>query len=341
MINRLSDSKYFNYANKKHDFSKVFSKLNWNEYTIPDEFIMDKVNTLKSFKYPLVDEIIKAVKAKKLILVDLNESPYAYNKMGNIHSNYKFPRCIFNLQGFDEDSEIVVYVDLSYKGKYLKATKDEYAYYDIPDITLFHMLCAGYIQWKLVKDPELSLNPDLYSKISEAYTLIMTKVIDNMFPIISMNSTGASKLHFLVMCFCMQNMFGINKETAIKQAMKSKFVVDKNGVLNETKYIINTEDFMNVDFNTKFPLDKFCEIICDEFEHIDAKVFTADMLHWKYNDRMSKSAIFCLDCGVSFINMIYFGKNGLGIYNDLIIKQYLGIASGDIVKDIVQIIKDK
>lgn len=340
MINRLSDSKYFDFSNKKFNFTRVFSKINWDEYRIPNEFIIDKVNTLKAFKYPLVEDIIKAVKNGKLILVDLNESPIASNKMGDIHLNYKFPKTIFNIQGIDENGEIIIYVDLSYKGKYLKSG-DIYTYYDIPDITLFHMLSAGYIQYKLVSNPNTSLNSDLYTKIAECYALIMTKIIDNMFPIISSDNTSASKLHFLSMCFCMENMFGIDKETACKYALKSKFVTDKFGVENETQYLMNNESFIGCDHVNEYPIDKFCKIICQEYEHIDEKSFTADLLHWKYNYRLGNAAVFCLDSASCFINMIYFGKYKLGIYNDFIIDQYLKIASGDIIKDIVQIIKDK
>lgn len=341
MINRLSDSKYFSFANAKFNFNNVFSKINWNEYKIPNNFIIDKVNALKSFKYPLVDDIIKAVKDGKLVLVDLNESPIASNKMGDIHVNYKFPKAIFNLQGIDAvTSEPIIYVDLSYKGKYLK-DGEEYVYYDIPDITLFHMLSAGYIQYKLFSDPNVSLNSNLYTKIAECYALIMTKIVDNMFPIISTDSLGASKLHFLSLCFCMEALFRIDKETACKHALKSKFVTDKIGIQNELQYLMNDKTFVDCDYKTEYPIDKFCKIVCEEFEHIDPKGFTSDLLHWRYNYRLGKTAIFCLDSASCFINMIYFGKYKLGIYNDFIIDQYLKIASGDIIKEIVQIIKDK
>ena len=51
MINRLSDSKFFSYANKKYNFEKSLSKVNWNNYIIPKDFIISRVKNFKSLKF--------------------------------------------------------------------------------------------------------------------------------------------------------------------------------------------------------------------------------------------------------------------------------------------------
>jgi hypothetical protein len=200
---------------------------------------------------------------------------------------------MFNLNSINSDNKIITFVDLSYKGKYMYDPTDKTTptYYDINDLTFFHLMSAGYIQNKLASKPNIANNTEFNTKIAEAYALIISKIIDNIFPIISSSTTDQNKLHFLAFVFCLENMFGLDKETACKLGMKSQFVIDKTGVKNCTRYLNSEESFMDVDFSTKFPIDKFCEIICHEFEYIDQNAFNADVLSWKFNDRMTKNAI--------------------------------------------------
>ncbi len=342
MINRLSDSKFFSYANKKYNFEKSLAKINWNNYIIPKDFIINRVKNFKSFKYPLVDSIISDVEKGILIPMDWTKSLDVKNSNIDLHLDYKLPNFMFNLNSINSENKIITFVDLSYKGKYMYGPTDKVnpTFYDINDLTFFHLMSAAYIQNKLATKPNLANNTEFNTKIADAYALIITKIVDNIFPIISTSSVDQNKLHFLAFAFCLENMFGVEKEDACKLAMKSSFVVDKVGVKNSTLYLNNEDFFTNVDYSTKFPIDKFCEIICNEFEYIDQDAFNAQILSWKFCDRMTKNAIFALDSAQAFINMIYLGEASIGIYNDIMIKKYIEMIHSGFINKITTTIKN-
>ncbi len=342
MINRLSDSKFFSYANKKYNFDKSLSKINWNNYKIPQDFIINRVKNFKSLKYPLVDFIIYDVEKGILVPMDWTKSLDIKNTNIDLHLDYKLPNFMFNLNTIDQNNKIITFADLSYKGKYMfdPTDKSKPIYYDINDLTFFHLMSAAYIQNKLATKSNIANNTDFNTKIADAYALIISKIVDNIFPIISTSSIDQNKLHFLAFVFCLENMFGLDKETACKLGFKSVFVVDKTGVKNATKYLNTEESFMDVDCVTKFPIDKFCEFICHEFEYIDQNAFNANILSWKFCDRMTKNAIFALDSAPAFINMIYLGEASIGIYNDLLIKKYIEMIHTGFINKITTIIKN-
>lgn len=340
MINRLSDSKFFAFANKKYNYNKLFEKVNFSDYIIPDNLILERIGVFKGYKYPLINDVIEMVKSKKVIPCDFSTPSNPSCKTGSLHNNFKFPHAIFNINGFDSDGQLVTYVDLSYKGKYNITPQGEPIYYDIPDLTMFHMLSAGVVQNRLANDSSLSSNPNLYTKIAESYALILSKIIDNMFPIISTTNTGYDKIFFLCMTYCLQVMFNIDKDSAMKVAFKTKFIANKDIVKNECIYYQSDKDIMNmIDNQNVFAIDAFTKIICDEYDFIDEKSFNANLLSWKFNDRMTKNGIFCLDSCASFITMLILGKASIGLYNDMLIKQYLQLAGYDITKEISQVIK--
>ena len=59
----------------------------------------------------------------------------------------------------------------------------------------------------------------------------------------------------------------------------------------------------------------------------------------KFTQRMNKNSAFCLDHSISFIIMLLFGKASIGIYNDMLIKDYLSLASFDITKELAILCK--
>lgn len=339
MINKLTDSKFFSFMNKKYNYSQLFQKINFNDYKLPDDVIMERISVFKGYKYPFVDNVIEAVKTKKIIPCDFTTPVNNKNNTKDIFLDYKLPRSIFSINGLNGNS-IVNYADLSIKGKYLKTPQGTISYYDIPDLTLYHLLSAAFIQLQMVEDPQLTSNKSFLTKVSECYALIVSKIIDNMFPIISTSNTGYDKVFFLSMVFCLQNMFGVEKEDAINNALKSKFISNSNTLKNECLYYQTDKNFMsNCDFNTIFPLDNFCRIICEEYEFIENDALKSENLNLFFTKRMNKNAVFALEVASSFINMLVLGKASLGLYNDMIIKNYLQLASYDIVKEIAACIK--
>lgn len=338
MINKLTESKFFSFLNKKYNYSQLFQKINFMDYKLPDDVIMDRLSAFKGYKYPFVDNVIEAVKTRKIIPCDFTIS--ITNKSAkDLFIDSKLPRSMFSINGIN-NGKIVNYVDLSIKGKYLKTPQGVISYYDIPDLSLYHLLSAAYVQLQLIEDPQLSTNKSFLTKVSESYALILSKIIDNMFPIISTSNTGYDKVFFLSMVFCLQNMFGVDKEDAMSNALKSKFISNPTILKNECLYYQTDKNFMsNVDYNTIYPLDNFCKIICEEYEFIENDALKSENLNLFFVKRMNKNAIFALDSASAFINMLILGKASLGLFNDMIIKNYLQLASYDIVKEIAACIK--
>lgn len=338
MINKLTESKFFAFINKKYNYSQLFQKINFTDYRLPDDLIMDRLSSFKGYKYPFVDNVIEAVKTRQVIPCDFTMS--TTNKASkDLFIDYKLPRSIFSINGLN-GNKIANYVDLSIKGKYLKTPQGAYTYYDIPDLTLYHLLSAAYIQLEMIRDPQLTINKSFLTKVGESYALIVSKIIDNMFPIISTSNTGYDKVFFLCMVFCLQAMFGVEKEDAMSNALKSKFIANPIVLKNECLYYQTDKNFMdNCDYDSIFPLDNFCKIICEEYEFIEDKALRAETLNLFFTKRMNKKAVFALDSGSAFINMLILGKATLGLYNDMIIKNYLQLANYDIVKEIAACIK--
>ena len=338
MINKLTESKFFSFLNKKYNYSQLFQKINFMDYKLPDDVIMDRLSAFKGYKYPFVDNVIEAVKSRKVIPCDFTVSVTNKNAK-DLFIDSKLPRSMFSINGIN-NGKIVNYVDLSIKGKYLKTPQGVISYYDIPDLSLYHLLSAAYVQLQLIEDPQLSTNKSFLTKVSESYALILSKIIDNMFPIISTSNTGYDKVFFLSMVFCLQNMFGVDKEDAMSNALKSKFISNPTILKNECLYYQTDKNFMsNVDYNTIYPLDNFCKIICEEYEFIENDALKSENLNLFFVKRMNKNAIFALDSASAFINMLILGKASLGLFNDMIIKNYLQLASYDIVKEIAACIK--
>lgn len=341
MLNKLSDSKTFYFINKKYNFTSNLSKVNLNEYRIPEEMIFDKINVFKGYKYPFVDEVIRLVKEKKIVACDFSNNIHKSKGGINLHLEYKLPKSLMTLGGFNEHNQPIVYVDLSNKGKYVLDVSGNANYYNIPELTLYHMFTNALIQYKLITNPEYSSNVDFMTKISESYALIISKIIDNLFPIISTTNTGYDRIFFLCMTFALQNFFGVDKELAMKHAIKSKFVANKELLKNESLYYQSSLDFMDgVNFEANvFPIDNFCKVITQEFDFIDEKHFNFSILLMNFVKRMNQNSQFCLDSATAFITMLVLGMGSIGLYNDMMIKQYLKLANYNIVKEIAQVMK--
>lgn len=338
MLNRLSETKFFNLGNIKYDYGTTLSKVNFSKYKIPEEFYIDKVRNFKGFHYPMVNEIIKAIEDGHILLGDLNQSNDYNYKPQDMRLATHWPSSIYNME-LMEDGEIKIFVDLSSKGKYsFNPNTKEAFYYEIDPTILFAMCTAGYISYKLTNNEDISRNISLVSTIAEAYALIMDKVFS---PLLSTNNViDTSKIHMLSYAYCLQSMFNLDKEMAVKLAMKSKFVVDKHGVEDTSYYCQSDEDIMSgCDYKSVFPIDRFCTIVTKEFEYITDKICNPGKLAKQFDDWFNRNALFTLEHSKSFITMLVFCKYGIDIFNNFRLKTFLTLASGDIVKDIAQVIR--
>lgn len=339
MYNKLSETEFFNKANKMFNFEKAIAKVDLNDYVVPEDLYMGRIDVFKGYKVPLTQEIHKYIKEKRIIPVIFSDASNSTKVLPNLHTECKFPNSIFNMVTIGNSGKPCVLVDLSYKAKYSKDQMDKPIYLDIADLHLFYMCMAGYINLKLVEDPNLSQKPAFYSLISDTYSLILSKIIDNMFPIASSSNTNHNKLYFLCSCFALENFFKLPKEEAIKYALKTTGIDDRNSILTESIYVNDpTLCIGRADMVNEYPIDRFCDIICKEYTFIDKKHFNSSTLMLKFSDRLTKSAWFALEHLGSFINMIVMSKGGIGIYNDSMIKRYLEIKSKDPLKELASLI---
>ena len=97
-------------------------------------------------------------------------------------------------------------------------------------------------------------------------------------------------------------------------------------------------DGVNFEANV-FPIDNFCKVITQEFDFIDEKHFNFSILLMNFVKRMNQNSQFCLDSATAFITMLVLGMGSIGLYNDMMIKQYLKLANYNIVKEIAQVMK--
>ena len=172
MLNKISQSKLFDTMNKKFKIVEKFSKFDVNQYRIPKEYIMDKINSFKSFKIPFNNDIIRAFENDEIVLVDLSMSPDPLNKTGNVFAKTNWPKSLFNMS-IISGKKITTIIDLSYKGKYVLNERKQPIHYDIPDLTLFYFILCGYVTHTLMNNPLKANNPELYIKVAEIYALIL------------------------------------------------------------------------------------------------------------------------------------------------------------------------
>lgn len=341
-MNTLSSSKFFNKAAVITGFTKNLSKIDIiGDYKIPEELYKDRLGSFKAFKVPFVKEVVDYINKGLIVPVLLSESYKSSGKFEDLHVAAKVPHAIFNLHSLNSEGKHIQLVDLSYKANYQRNTSDGTIYYlNIPDLSFFYMCLAGYINLRIAENPEITSNASFNSKVAEAYSLILSKIIDNTYPISAAKDTDYDKLFFLCNCFCLQNMFDLSKADAIKSSLRMRLVSDKNGVLTESKYVNSDFDFMKgVDYKTIYPIDNFFAFLPKEYVYIDPKKISADLMLIKYNYRLTRNAIFAMESLDAFLTMLVLAKGSLGIYNDFMIKQYLELQSEDILKTLYNTVK--
>lgn len=339
MLNKLSESFFFNQLNNKYRFTDSFGKYNLSDYYIPEEFYMDRVKNFKNFHYPLVNEVIKAIEDKHIIPVDFTNANNPNVKVQNFSEISGWPTNIFNMEIIGSDGNPVILFDLSSKGKYtISPTTKVAVYYSIDDTNFFAMCTAAYVYYKLVFKPELTKSSDLFTNVAECYALIMDKVFS---PLLSTNSIiDISKIHLLNYSFCLQAMFNIDKHTALEYAKKSKHVFDKNNTVDDSYYCQSDDDIMaNLDYSTRFPITNFCNIICKEFDYITENVCNPGKLAYQIDKWFTRNAMFTLEHSMSFITMLIFNKYGLDLFSPYKAKQFLSTYTKDIMKEIALVVK--
>lgn len=333
MINKLSETLFFNLTDKKYGYSKAIQKVDLHKYIVPEELYMERIGAFKGYKIPMALQVYNYIKDGKIIPAIFDESVDAIGP--NIHTDIKFPNSIFNILTIGKDSKPAILVDLSFKGRYDRDNLKKPIYLDIPEIHLFYMCLAGFINLRLAEDPTISTKKEFMQIISSTYSLIFTKIIDNMFPIASASNTDYDKLFMLCSQFCLETMFKLSKEEASKYSIKTVGITNKNDLLASSVYLNDPKlSFNNCDFQNTYPINNFCDIVSKEYTYIKKENFMPKHLVLKTTDRLTKNAMFCIESLTSFITMIVLSKGGLGIFNDSIIKRYLELQSKDPLKEI-------
>lgn len=341
MFNTLNDSKLFTGYKNKTNFLERLSKVQISDYYIPDELVNDRLGIFKGMKDIFVPDIIDAIKKKYIIPCDFRKANKPTAKVQDMILECRFPKSVYTLQSVNSNGEPCILFDLSCKGKYQTSSSGELVFYSISDDDLYDMALAAYIQYKMITDEFITNAPSFYTKIAELYGLLLAKNIDSYLSISAISEVDHNKLYMLTQVFCMQNMFKVDKETAIKYAMKSKFVVNKDGV-HDTSYYINhdTEDIMkNVDNDKVFAIDNFVELLCKEFSYVTPDKFNTGVMIVRWNNMYREGAMYALEHSVSFINTIIYALKGMDLSNNFLIKKQLKLITWNPLKEISSVIK--
>lgn len=340
MQNRLSQCKFFSFADKMRGVSKTIMNTKYNEYLVPRNLYENRVDSFNTYRVPFVKEVIKYIKDEKILLVNLSEGSSATKVAPDVHITGNFPNSVFNITKVGNDGNMISLCDISYKGKYNRDDKGNVNYLSVSDPYLFYMSLGSYINLRMAEDISITEHSKFYETVATLYSLIMSKIIDNMIPVEASTNVDFDKLYFLANCFCLQNMFCMPKETAIDHALKMRQINDKTGIAGESYYVNSSDDFVNqADYNKIFPIDVFCTVLTKEYPGLmDAKKMNASTILIQFNKRFGKNGTFAIEHLGSFINFLVFSKGKLAIFNDFFTKQYLETGK-DFLKEIYPIVK--
>lgn len=339
MVNSLKNSKYFNIMNKKYDIEGTLQKTDMTKYFVPRDLYIGRIDIFKGYKLPFTKEIYEYVTKGKLIPVILSESYDTKKIYPNLILDKNLPNSMYTIIS-NQNGKLVCLVNTTSKGKYEKSKNGDIIYYDIPDLLLYYFLMAGYINLRLIEDPTISENSDFLSIVSSAYSNLLYRLIDADFLITSVSSENSSRLAMLCAAFCLQNMFGVPKDKAIKQAMKMKTVNNKDMVITNSIYINSDMDFMfsNTGNQNNYPIDNFAEVIRAEFNYIKQEKFNPSLLLLKWCNKYTTNSTYAMENAFAFLNMLVLSLGSLGLYNDGLIKNFLKM-EGNILKDLSIVIK--
>lgn len=342
MYNRLSQCKFFSFADKSRGIGKTIMTTKYSDYVVPVKLYNDRISAFNTYKVPFVKEVIDYVRSGKIVLTNLTEGSDPKKIGKDLHVTDDYPCSVFNITQMDNASgNIISLCDISYKGKYSRDPDTGLVnYLDISDTHLFYMMLSAYLNLRIVEDMKITEHATFYETVATLYSLIMSKIIDNMVPIEASTNVDLNKLFFITNVFCLQNMFLLPKEDAIKHALKMRQINDKDSVMNESVYINSTDDFIGqADYDKVFPIDIFCAVLSKEYpELIDSRKFNPATILMQFNKRFGKNGTFAIEHLGSFINFLTFSRGKLSIFNDFFTKQYLETGK-DFLKEIYPVVK--
>ena len=349
-MNSLTTTKIYSLLDQVFNITAIFRNDNdkIKTYAVDRAEYDYLVQIAKTKKHDLTKYVVK-----ELELGNLRPVFFAEAKDNKKNKAITFPTSISSVLVADRQNRgnIISYFDVSICAKYIRNKNTN----DIESFSMDDGKFYGYAQRAFISRfitqhaTSLDINPLFVKTVATCYAKLFTMVITGQY---GGNSKGdwMQRVNYIASVFCLQNFFGFDMEKARKFAL-SFSNVDSSYIYENCKYwnYFNVNDHrlldMNVDtINSLYanqkekpkPIDIFVTILSKEFSDMRREPLSYRNISYEYTKRYGQNAILALEHAESFINMLLQADVKTGMYNDLIIKNYLD----PFVPVLVQIIQD-
>lgn len=335
-MNALTSTRVFPLMNKLFNITQVLSSQTViDEFTVDKEMYSNYVQNIKSFRFPLVKQIVNSLNNGTIRPILFADSKLEEDK------SLMFPTSITGFIRMNKNGP-VSYMDVSSKGSYLrnKLTK-EIEFFKIDDRSFYCFMQMAFITMVLHKNSNsLSANQKFLKCICESYSYMLTRCISALYPV-SANKADEEVLRYITKVFCLQNFFQMSQDNAKITAYNFQST-DKGVISNNCNYFIYYDkikeqgdiyDMSTVDTkNDLYPIDKYLNIISEEFTYIkNGKIKFRNVLN-RYTSMYGQNSVLTLEHSSSFINMLLASTLKIGLYNDLMIDKNLGVYIDELYK---------
>ena len=319
--------------NTNMSIDKKLKSLNLNDYICDYDLYSHKIESLKGFSFPFVQETYEALKNRTVIPILLRD-PVNANIKNNIAQD--IPSYMFNFTTFN-NGKFMSAINMDLRGGYKRSkiggsNVGAPQFLDIDDRSFFHLSSLGYVinrLFEMDRNGTLKSSEDFPKQIAAFYAILMGKCLDRTFPMANMESLDL--LYFLCACFCLESMFEYPKETAVKIAKKIKFIRSDNTLTSSCGYLNNDNISMttNCDYVNRFPLDNFTEILMSEFTTFRSSRFKKELILQYFVSVYGINSMMAVESIIGLITMIVMSRAKLKIYNDFVIDKNMELIKNE------------
>lgn len=320
MVN-LTQTKIYQYLNKIYkDLPAKLVSTDFSKYTIPPNlYNIMYLERFKDYRYTLARKIFDDCTAGLILPMNLHD-PYDEKDPSLVNS---IPNSIFTFGTIDKTTKkFIARVDTSLKSKYTRNKIDNQVNtFSIDPMDFFAFMQAGLIFRTIKTNPMKIANTKILNKeLATCFGILLAKPIDQKLSFADRKDYQI--LLFLCICFFYEALLQEPKEKAIEKTRQMSFLF-KEILDAKCKYLENELDMQYTTEDAAkdyFPIDKFIDVIRDQFAGIGTKIDYRNLLSW-YTSLYGQHSIIALEDYTSFNLMMSFVELNVGIYNDLVIKK--------------------
>lgn len=337
-MNTNSMTYAYRQLNANAGINSVLNSLNINNCVCPYELYQPKMESIKSFSFPLLQETYDALKSGKVVPVLIND-PYKDIPKQQRDMMAKLPPYFFNFTT-KSGNGFMSAINMDLKGGYKRdksvgSSLGSIRAFNIDDRSFFHLSSLGYVinrLFELDSNGSIKSADDFCKQMASFYSILLGKCLDKNF---SLSSTDAlDYLHFLCACFCLEAMLGYSKKDAINLAKKIKFIRQDNPIYASSWYILDDSvSMMNgVDYKDFFPIDNFVSVLQHEFTNFRASRFNKSLLIIYFTNLYGLNSFFALESFIGLVTMYVLSRAKMYLYSDNIINKNMELIKNELNK---------